>query len=242
MKNKNNVVNKKGTIPGKSLSGVSRLYGRLVNRETTLLYQQRISGRSRIKCGMTNLFNNGSNGFTPALVIPVLAVRAHAGYSAGYKSGFTLIELLVVVLIIGILAAVAVPQYQKAVWKSRATQLYTDVQALKEAQQAYYMANGTYATRFDELAVEPNFNQSCPQRIQTTFVTATDCRANQYSVTFIVGGSIYAIFHQGPYEHGGFVVNKEDLRCYENIRNKFCSLMGYNTFHHKSGSNYYYEK
>ena len=68
--------------------------------------------------------------------------------------GFTLIELLVVVLIIGILAAVAVPQYQKAVEKSRATQALTLLKSVAQAGEAYHMANGTYATKFDELAVE----------------------------------------------------------------------------------------
>ena len=66
---------------------------------------------------------------------------------------FTLIELLVVVLIIGILAAVALPQYQKAVWKSRYATLKSTVNAFAQAEEAYYMANGTYARDADELSL-----------------------------------------------------------------------------------------
>ena len=69
------------------------------------------------------------------------------------KEAFTLIELLVVVLIISILAAVAMPQYQKAVIKSRVFAYMPFVKSLVQAQEAYYLANGHYAAYFEDLDV-----------------------------------------------------------------------------------------
>lgn len=74
-------------------------------------------------------------------------------WKSTFKRGFTLIELLVVVLIIAILAAVAIPQYQTAVDKSRFVQLMVFVKSIKDAQEIYYMANGSYSSRLDELDI-----------------------------------------------------------------------------------------
>ena len=72
--------------------------------------------------------------------------------------GFTLIELLVVVLIIGILSAVALPQYQKTVLKSRAAEAWSNLGTLKKAGTAYCLENANYSGPLtnDDLTIEVN--------------------------------------------------------------------------------------
>ena len=70
------------------------------------------------------------------------------------RGGFTLIELLVAVLIIGILAAIALPQYQEVVDKANYSSMMSLVKAIKNEQELYYMVHGRYAANFEELGTD----------------------------------------------------------------------------------------
>ena len=110
---------------------------------------------------------------------------------------FTLIELLVVVLIIGILAAVAVPQYQKAVEKTRNAIYLPILVALRDAQQVYFMSNNSYADSMSEIDVDvplPNSlaSSSCGNYVKSTDAIRSDDRVmiilnNASNVNFVSG-------------------------------------------------------
>lgn len=60
------------------------------------------------------------------------------------RSGFTLIELLIVVAIIGILAAIAVPNFLNAQVRAKVARVKSDIRAIAQAQEMYYLDNNSY--------------------------------------------------------------------------------------------------
>ena len=76
------------------------------------------------------------------------------------KPGFTLIELLVVVLIVGILAGVALPQYSVAVEKARAAEALTLMNAVASASERYCFQKDNWPSGLDQLDIEVPFSST----------------------------------------------------------------------------------
>ena len=92
------------------------------------------------------------------------------------RKGFTLIELLVVVLIIGILAAIAVPQYFRVVEKGRAAGAVSYAQSVKGAQERAMMKTGAY--------VVASSLDIAPPAVNEYTVSAITANSSNWVVTF----------------------------------------------------------
>lgn len=74
------------------------------------------------------------------------------------RSGFTLIEVLIVVIILGILASIAVPQYASSIEKAKTGEAKTNLGSILTGEKLYFLENETYIDLADIAAINSNLD------------------------------------------------------------------------------------
>jgi prepilin-type N-terminal cleavage/methylation domain-containing protein len=165
------------------------------------------------------------------------------------KKGFTLIELLVVVLIIGILAAIALPQYRLAVNKSKTAQILSLIKNIGQAQQIYYLTNDKYAEKFEDLDITlPKDATSCGY----DGYYATDCKnIGSWKLTMSHESYYGGMYNAYPPDQkllpwirftNQLVNGQKGLGCYvpkDTVADKICQLLGGRLTYTGEGSKVY---
>ena len=145
------------------------------------------------------------------------------------RIGFTLIELLVVVLIIGILAAIALPQYEKTVERARAAEALQMVSSIAKANEIYKLANGSYTTDINRLDIQVPGTDTKYDRWsrKETKLFQYGAQANYYPNSIAMGRRIGAGFNDTTSYYTIAVLSDGKIICHYSPRWKeFCRSLG----------------
>jgi prepilin-type N-terminal cleavage/methylation domain-containing protein len=149
------------------------------------------------------------------------------------KKGFTLIELLVVVLIIGILAAIALPQYRKAIFSSRMKEMEMALRTMDTAYAEYQLIHGKSVQPLVPEDVSITLSSDCTN-IGNASGWGLRFGCKNFSVGYTTNinkrqSSAYSNWTPRVYlyfENGKFVCRQSSMDEYP-IYREYCERMGY---------------
>ncbi len=149
------------------------------------------------------------------------------------NKGFTLIELLIVVLIVGVMIAFALPNYMRAIEKSRAVEAMNTVKNLNDGVYAYAAEHGTCPT-FDKVLITIPGTKKSGYQMETKDFKYTLHAATSFLIPGTVCGGVVAERIDGsykiwnPYKVINTETKKRTLACNASTENgiKVCKALG----------------